>query len=240
MELQHPQIPELAHSNLFPQDAEVAVHPHFKLLQREMPVDLNACIYKCPQMDPSDSAHGSTPASDLPPSVSPAKYRNDDLRGQVSTLNKLQIACYNRGPLHWRTCLTLLKVELEWPQSSNPRASLFSDSFREQHEAFLAWLTSQNLTVNTHCFYLQVNKDPSTCTGLSVIHYYIYTTLTSCFSQTPFTIQCALHSLKVLPLYCGSQFLNSVFLCIESESRKITTLYTTPILNSTCWSREER
>ena len=81
MELQHPQIPELAHSNLFPQDAELTVHRHFKILQPEMLVDLNACIYKCPQTDPSDSAHGSTPTSDLSPTVSPAKYRLDDISG---------------------------------------------------------------------------------------------------------------------------------------------------------------
>jgi hypothetical protein len=68
MELQHPQIPELAYSNL-------SVHPHFKILQHEMLVDLNACIYECPQIDLSDSAHGSIPDSDLSPTVSPFKYR---------------------------------------------------------------------------------------------------------------------------------------------------------------------
>lgn len=48
-------------------------------------------------------------------------------------------------------------------------------------------------------------------------------------------MQCALYSLKSLPLYCGSQFLNSAFLCTESVSSKKPTSYITPMLNLTCW-----
>lgn len=85
MELQHSHI----RSNLSPQDAELSVHPHYRILQPEVLVDSNACLYKCPQIDPSDSVHSSTPDSDLSPTLSPAKHRQDDLRGQDSTLNKL-------------------------------------------------------------------------------------------------------------------------------------------------------
>ena len=81
--------------------------------------------------------------------------------------------------------------------------------------------------------YLQVNTDSQSglARGLafSLIHYHMYFILTSHSSQTPFTIQCALYSLKALPLYCDSQFLNSAFLCPGSVSSKITTLYITPM-----------
>lgn len=59
--------------------------------------------------------------------VSPAKYRLHDLSEQDSAFDKLQTACYNRGLLHWRTCLTM-KVALGWPQFSTRRASLSSES----------------------------------------------------------------------------------------------------------------
>lgn len=104
--------------------------------------------------------------------------------------------------------------------SSTTRASLFSGSSGNSVRLFLACplLSLQNLTVQLIALIVSTDKQRPPQSRLvfakSLRHIlFLHHTPIRYFSQYSVT---ARYSSMALPLYCGSRFLNSAFLCIES------------------------